>query len=351
MTNLTDLTDSSLREIKAVLVGCGSMSNSWLNPAKNIPGLRIVGLVDLHRPAAVTRAQQHGLPESVVFDTLKDAIASTKPDVVFDVTIPAAHKSVTLEALAAGCHVLGEKPMAESLEDAQAMVAAAKASGKIYAVIQNRRYDPNIRTVRDVLANGSIGPVAEIHADFFLGPHFGGFRDVMQHPLLVDMAIHTFDQARYASGADPVAVYCHAFNPPHSWYKGEASAIAIFEMTNGIVYIYRGSWSAQGLPTSWNASWRFVCGNGSLTWDGEKNIQAQSAADPSVKHVGSYPEITIEHGTLEHQAHDGLIREFVDCVRTGGRPLTHCEDNIKSLAMVLAAVKSAASGQREKVVW
>lgn len=345
------MADTNIREIKAVLVGCGSMSQAWLTPAKTIPGLRIVGLVDLHRPAAEARAKQYELPESIVYDSLKDAIAQAKPDVVFDVTIPAAHKSVTLEALTAGCHVLGEKPMAESLADAQAMVAAAKASGKIYAVIQNRRYDPNIRTVRDVLASNTIGPVAEIHADFFLGPHFGGFRDVMEHPLLIDMAIHTFDQARYASGCDPVAVYCHAFNPAHSWYKGDASAICIFEMTGGVVYVYRGSWCAQGQPTSWNANWRFVCGNGSLVWDGGTNIQAHKAADPSISHPSEFPEVTIEKGTLEHQTHDGLIREFVDCVRSGGRPLTHCEDNIKSLAMVLAAVKSAASGQREKVEW
>ena len=346
------MADTNLREIKAVLVGCGGMSKAWLNAVKTIPGLRIVGLVDLNRPTAVARAKEQGLPESVVFDSLKEAIASTQPDAVFDVTIPAAHKNVTLEALAAGCHVLGEKPMAESLEDAQAMVAAAKAAGKTYAVIQNRRYDPNIRTVRDVLASGDLGSVAEVHADFFLGPHFGGFRDVMEHPLLVDMAIHTFDQARFATGADPVAVYCHAFNPAHSWYKGDASAIAIFEMTGGVVYVYRGSWCAQGLPTSWQASWRFVCTQGSLTWDGETTFHAQKIqADLAVRHETKSPELTIEQGSLEHQGHDGLIREFADCIRTGSRPLTHCQDNIKSLAMVLAAVKSAASGQREQVVW
>ena len=60
--------------------------------------------------------------------------------------------------------------------------------------------------------------------EFFKAPHFGGFREEMAHPLLVDMAIHAFDAARYLLGADPVSVYCEAFNPAWSWYAGDAAA-------------------------------------------------------------------------------------------------------------------------------
>ena len=67
------------------------------------------------------------------------------------------------------------------------------------------------------------------------------------------MAIHTFDMARFISGADPVAVYCKEWNPSGSWYDHDASAIAIFEMTGGIVYTYRGSWCAEGLNTTWES--------------------------------------------------------------------------------------------------
>lgn len=56
--------------------------------------------------------------------------------------------------------------------------------------------------------------------------HFGGFRDKMPSPLILDMAIHHFDLARYMSGADPVAVYAKEFNPAGSWYKGDVSATA-----------------------------------------------------------------------------------------------------------------------------
>jgi predicted dehydrogenase len=340
-------------EIKAVLVGCGGMSQAWLGPAMKVEGLSIVGLVDINPQAAARRAAEYGLGESVVYPTLAEALQKARPSVVFDVTVPAAHKNVTLEALAAGCHVLGEKPMSDSLDNAREMVQAAKKAGKLYAVIQNRRYQPNIRRVRQVVADGVLGKLSEMNVDFFLGPHFGGFREEMAHPLLVDMAIHTFDQARYISQADPVWVYCHAFNPGHSWFKGDTSAVVIFEMTDNLVYTYRGSWCAQGLPTSWEGHWRLIGSKGTLLWEGEGNITASVLApsqNPNARMAAMVPA-QIPPMELAHQTHDGLIREFIDCVRQGGTPLTHCEDNIKSLAMVLAAVKSAETGQREKVVW
>ena len=75
-----------------------------------------------------------------------------------------------------------------------------------------------------------------VNVDMFLGAHFTGFRNTMDHPLLVDMAIHTFDEARYLlSEARPVLAYCQEFNPPNSWYKGDASAVAVFEMSDGSV--------------------------------------------------------------------------------------------------------------------
>ena len=75
---------------------------------------------------------------------------------------------VTLTALEHGCHVLGEKPLADSLAHAREMVAAAKQAGKIYAVIQNRRYLPQIRRLRNFLESGAIGELTDI-ADYVLG--------------------------------------------------------------------------------------------------------------------------------------------------------------------------------------
>src|SRR4030042_944212 len=147
--------------------------------------------------------------------------------------------------------VLGEKPLADSMEHARQMVAAAHNSGKIFAVMQNRRYIEQTRRVRQFLASRVLGPLTTVNCDFYLGPHFGGFRDQMEHVLLMDMAIHTFDQARFMTGSDPSSVYCKEWNPPGSWYRHGASAVAIFDLRlpeteNEIVYTYRGSWCAEG---------------------------------------------------------------------------------------------------------
>jgi predicted dehydrogenase len=278
----------------------------------------------------------------VIGTDLGAVLEETSPDIVFDCTVPEAHFQVTLEALKHGCHVLGEKPMADTMEHARAMVAAAQAAGKIYAVIQNRRYMPGIRRLKRFLELGTIGPITTVNSDFYIGAHFGGFRGHMRHVLLLDMAIHTFDAARLLSGADPVSVYCKEWNPPGSWYDHDASAVAIFEMTNGLVYTYRGSWCAGGLPTTWESDWRIIGQRGSVKWDGGENVQAQVVSETG-GFFSPYQDVDVPpyDATGKIGGHFGLIQEFISCVKTGATPETICTDNIKSLAMVFGAIESA----------
>jgi predicted dehydrogenase len=331
--------------LRAVLVGCGGISQAWLTPLAEIEGLELVGLVDLVEESARKRAEQYHLSGVEISSDLPRLLDQTQPDIVFDCTVPPAHADVTLEALAHGCHVLGEKPLADSMDNARRMVAAAQQAGKIYAVMQNRRFNAHIRAVRQVIQSGQIGPLTTVNSDFFLGAHFGGFRDVMQHVLLLDMAIHTFDQARFLSGADPVSVYCKEWNPDGSWYAHGASAVAVFEMTGGIVYTYRGSWCAEGLMTSWEGDWRMIGQRGTARWDGAESMFAETAV-----HNGQFfsdltsAEVAPYTGP-ETGGHAGLIHDFIDCLRTGRTPETICTDNIKSLAMVFGAIESAETGQ------
>jgi predicted dehydrogenase len=338
--------------LRAVLVGCGAMSEAWLSAAAALPDLTIVGLVDLHAAAAQRRAEQFALHTAVVGDDLAHTLRQTSAEIVFDCTIPEAHLQVTLTALAHGCHVLGEKPLADSLEHAQQMLAAAQAAGKLYAVIQNRRYDPNIRRMRRLVASGELGQLTTLTSDFLIGAHFGGFRDQMRHVLLLDMAIHTFDAARLLSGADPVSVYCKEWNPSGSWYAHGASAVAIFELSDGTIYTYRGSWCAEGLPTSWESDWRLVGTRGSARWDGGAGFAAEV-----VTSTGGFRSETAPLALPPLAAHDGvgghagIIAEFVRCVRSGAQPETICTDNIKSLAMVLGAIASAEQGRPVAISW
>jgi len=333
-----------------VLAGCGNITRTWLTAAREIPGLAIVGMVDLDEGVARARAAEFGLTGAAIGTDLAAMLDRLRPDAVFDCTIPAAHPVVTLTALAHGCHVLGEKPIAPALADARRMVAAAAAAGKIYAVIQNRRYDPNIRRLRAFLSSGAIGPITAVSSAFYIAARFGGFRDHMAHVLLVDMAIHTFDAARLITGADPQAVYCKEWNPADSWYDRDASAVAIFELTGGIVYTYHGSWCAEGLNTAWEADWRIVGTRGSMTWDGAAGFAAQVAEGRSGIR-STYRDLPLppyDDADLT-PGHGGVIRDFLRCVREGGTPETVGTDNIKSLAMVLGAVESAERGVRVEI--
>lgn len=329
-------------KVRVIIAGCGGMSAAWLNAAKQVEEVEIVGLVDIREEAARKRAEEFGLQKAMIGTDLKAMLEQVAPDAVFDVTVPEAHVHVTLTALEHGCHVLGEKPLADSMENARQAVAAAQEAGKIYAVIQNRRYDPRIRRLRSFLESGAIGDVTTVNCDFYIGAHFGGFRDSMPHVLLLDMAIHTFDAARFITGADAVSVFCKEWNPSGSWFDRDASAWAIFEMTDGIVYTYRGSWCAEGLNTSWESDWRIVGTKGSVTWDGGNNFRAQVVtATGGFRSDLADVELPLHDAGDKVGGHVGLMREFVRCVQTGGTPETVCTDNIKSLAMVFGAIESA----------
>ena len=338
-----------MTEHRIVVVGCGQMSNAWLDYAAKRQNATVVALVDIYEESAKTMAEKRGL-DVLTFTDLDTALKATDANLVFDVTIPASHKAIVTTAMRTGCNVFGEKPMAESYEDALEIVRISEETGNRYTVMQNRRYLKQIRALRDMLRGGSIGTIGSLHADFFLGPHFGGFRDAMDSPLIVDMAIHTFDQARFISGADPVSVYCHEYNPPGSWYKGNASAVCIFEMSDGSVFTYRGSWCAEGLNTSWEADWRVTGSEGSARWDG-KSMPYGERVNPDKLEGFIREQLPVESKDdwNGQEGHHGCLDEMFASLEEGRLAETDSTDNIKSMAMVFGAIESARTGRKVKL--
>ena len=308
---------------RVLLVGCGGISREWLGATQRHPDLELVGLVDLSLGAAQTRAAEFGLDVPLGTD-LTAMLARTRPDVVFNCTVPGAHFAVTTAALEAGAHVFSEKPLASTLAEAEAMIAAAKASGKVLATMQNRRYDPTIRMLRDVLQGGVIGDVTTVYSDFFIGAHFGGFRDRMPHVLLKDMAIHTFDAARFLTGSRATSVYALEWNPAGSWYERDASAVALFELTGGVVYSYRGSWCAEGLATSWEGHWRVIGTKGTVIWDkdgvrGEVVTKAELLDDVWSEEFDGDPNIVeVYVGRIRRKVDRPFDRAAIETVRGAG---------------------------------
>jgi predicted dehydrogenase len=325
------------------------MAKGWLRALQSASQLRdeveIVGLVDLDLSVAEALAAEFGLDQAVTGTDLAAVIEATMANMVFDVVVPAARFTVVSTALRLGCNVLSEKPLAASMEEAKALLALAAETGRVHAVVQNRRFIAGIRRLRRAVEEGLIGEVSGIHCDFFIGPHFGGFREAMDNVLLLDMAIHTFDAARFVSGKQPLSVYCVESNPSGSWYAHGASANAIFRLSGDGVFTYRGSWCAEGRRTSWESAWRLVGSKGMITWDGEDAFEATVAGDePGLLRGHRSLSIPAAPDEDETHGHESVLAEFVDAVKTGRRPETASDDNIKSLSMVFGAIESARTG-------
>lgn len=330
------------------------MAKGWLKAIASHPPLAgkitIVGLVDVNVQAATALAQEFGLSHALVGTDLTDMLARTDADMVFDVVVPSARFNVVSTALKAGCHVLSEKPMANTLQEGKALIQLAAESGRTHAIVQNRRFIKGVRRMRRFVESGAIGDLTAIHCDFFLAPHFGGFRDEMEHVLLLDMAIHTFDAARFVASRVPQSAYCVERNPRGSWYAHGASANAIFEFSDDVVFTYRGSWCAEGRSTSWESEWRLVGSKGMLLWDGGDVFEATVAADET-GFLRGYKTVNVyeNEDPKETEGHASVIDSFLAAIEGGSKPETIASDNINSLAMVFAAIESALTGKRIEI--
>ena len=328
---------------RTVLVGAGGISGAWFPPLIK-EKTDLVGVVDVNLDNARNRAAEFELDCEIGTD-LKAMLKRTRPDFVVDCTTPDAHCSVTCAALRAGCHVVGEKPMASSMPEARRMVRTSEQTGRMYMVSQSRRWNARHEVVLKVVAGGKIGRVTTINCDFYIGAHFGGFRAEMESPLILDMAIHHFDLARFMTGSDPVAVYAKEFNPRGSWYKGDVAASCIFEMTDGVIFTYRGNWCAEGFGTSWNGDWRIIGDRGTLLYEHDQAPVAQAVAGKTGL-TRRQRDVKTPKGTLKYGGMHGALREMLRFLRTGATPQTECHDNIKSLAMVFGAMESARKRRR-----
>jgi predicted dehydrogenase len=320
-----------------LLVGAGAMGRTWAAALDGSTDAELVGVVDLDVDAARRAAADLGRPDLPVGADLLEVAGRTGAAGVVDVTVPAAHHVVTQTALRAGLPVLGEKPVAATLPQALSLAATADVTGRLFMVSQSRRWLPEVDALR--AAVGRLGALGTATVHFAKAPHFGGFREEMAHPLLVDMAVHALDCARFVLDAEPVTVWCTSGNPPWSWYAGDAEATVVVGTDRGARLVYTGSWCAPGAETSWNGAWRVSGEHGTALWDGDAApVLALGDAEPEV--------VDVVDGPREVR---GALAAFCDALRTGARPWGEVHANVLSLATVEAAVASAATGQRVDV--
>jgi predicted dehydrogenase len=322
-----------------VQIGTGKMGQRWLEALLEVPDATLVGIVepvDSLREAAIAKT---GLDPQAAFGSIDAALAS---DLAFEaavvVTPPPTHRPIAEQLLQAGKHVLLEKPLATTLEDARALVDVAAATGKTLMVAQNYRHHGSFREIRDAIARGAIGTVAAVNIRFEKDARTmfgeGDFRYSMEHVLLLDMSIHHFDMIRAVLGANASRLYAQTWHVPGGNFQYDAAATVLLTMDSGVSVTYSGNWASFGPETSWNADWEFVGDDGRLVW---------TEAGATLQRWGEEPA-PLEVAPLV-DAQGALVHEFVTAIDAGNQPPTHAGDNIDSLAIVFAAVESAMTGE------
>jgi predicted dehydrogenase len=326
----------------------GGWGQNWAeNAVPVVEAVEVVAWVDAD-PSTLSAARRAlGLPADRCFPALAAALDGVDAEAVL-VTAPlAAHVPLALEALAAGKHVLVEKPFAPSVAEARRAVAAAEGAGLVLMVSQNYRFFPAPRAVAALVASGELGPVGAVAVDFRRNAtaKTGGHRHfALADPLLVDMAIHHFDMLRMVLGQEPRLVFCHAWNPPWSPFTGAAAAVAIVEFAGGAVAAWRGSWVSPGEPTPWGAEWRMECAGGEIRWTSRDDTGGISADRVVVRPLDA-PTRELALPVVKPHGRAGALAAFAAAVEAGAEPETSGRDNLGSLALVEAALASAASGK------
>lgn len=147
-----------MQKLKVGIIGCGKISSIYFQNCKTYPILEVAACADLNVARARASAEEHGVPKAY---SVSELLADAAIDIVINLTIPAAHAEVCLQALEAGKHVYVEKPLAVTREEGQAILAKAREKGKLIGSAPDTFLGGGIQTCIKLLEDGWIGtPVA-----------------------------------------------------------------------------------------------------------------------------------------------------------------------------------------------
>lgn len=322
--------------MRCIVTGLGGRGRHWIRAVRSRSDSEIVAYVEPNGETAERAVERDQVPADRVHPSLEDALSAVPADFVLDVTPPAVHRRIAETAFAAGLHVLGEKPLSDSFEDAAAVVEAGNQSGLKHMITQNYRFSSFPRTTRKLLAEGLIGAPGQCDLRFYIpwadspGSHY-----VTQPFMLInDMMVHHFDMLRYVLGVEPVSVQAITWNHPWGWHKGDAAHAIVFRFPEGLVATHVSCGCAVGSQTGWNGDWRIEGPQGTIDWDKEKmwHTHLHRVSEPFRREI---ERISVP------PAEQSILDEFFTAIRENRDPECSAKDNLRSLAMVFAAIRSS----------
>jgi 1,5-anhydro-D-fructose reductase (1,5-anhydro-D-mannitol-forming) len=322
------------------LIGASTIAGEHVIGAIRATGGRIDEVVSTSPERAAAFAAMHGIPGH---GTDLAAALAAPGDAVYISSTNEKHRDQALAAIAAGRHVLCEKPLAMTLADARAMVAAAQARGVTFATNHHLRCAGSHRTIRALIAAGRIGRVLSLrifHA-VHLPPHLQGWR--IDNPaagggVIADITVHDADTARFLLDETPVSVVAQM--TASGMGRGvEDSAMSVWSMPSGAMVMAHESFTHR------------FAGTGLEVHGTEGSIIATGIM--TQRPVGRI-ELVTDAGREEiaFPGHDLYVQglgDFAAACAGRDRPAASGEDGIASLAVALAVRAAAETGRRQEV--
>lgn len=217
--------------IRTAVVGVGMMGRNHARAYWEMPEVELVAVVDGNRAVAEQVGAQYG---ARVYADYREMIERERPEAVSVVVPTQIHFDVARDCLEADCHVLVEKPIAATVDEAEKLVATADAVDRVLMVGHIERYNPAIIELKRRLLLGELGRVFQIQAHR-LGPFPARIRDV---GVVVDLATHDLDVMRYLTSSDAVRAYAETKREVHTSNEDMLSALIRFaDETLGVLEI------------------------------------------------------------------------------------------------------------------
>lgn len=327
--------------MKLGIIGTGGIANTLHGPMIQAAGLDVIHLVagaDTNAASLAIFSQKYGLERT--FTDYRDLLADGGVDAVAVLTPHDSHRQICVDALAAGKHVLVEKPIARNLSEAAAILNASHRSGMVLMLGHNQRYMPGNQLIRQIIDSGEIGEVFSIRADHFLNytpvetfDHWWRRKDVVGGGCTIGSGVHRLDLLRWYGGNVAEVYALQHFDAQR--HEAEVFSTALLRFENGASGEFYCNWSVY---QHHYCEALMVCGTrGSVYWEGER--PAVQLCRHSVNNG------RMEQVPLAEHSFQNMYAHFAACVREGKRPLSGGEEGYRALELVEALSRSAQTGK------
>ncbi|WP_166844382.1 Gfo/Idh/MocA family protein [Isoptericola sp. BMS4] len=325
------------------IVGTGGIARAHVDAYQRFAReCEIVALCDPAPGRAEALRAELGIDGARVYTDATEMLAAEKLDLVSVATPPSTHAELSIEALRAGVDVLVEKPMAPSLEECDAMIAAAKDNGRLLSVVAQNRFRDDIATLKEVLDSGLAGPVthAQVSSSWWRGTEYydlwwRGTWESEGGGCTLNHAIHHLDMTLWMLGS-PKAVTSVLTNAAHENAEVEDLSVSVLQYDRALAevtasVVHHGEEQAivvQGRDARVSQPWKVVAEtarpNGFPTPDGDMELVAKIEA------------VAAAHRPLAHTGHAGQVGDMLDAVRERRRPAVDGEDGRRAIELVTA---------------